>query len=461
MIGSWEPVHHLPQNLVDLWSAERTLTRRQGCTSRHTARDVHTYRYKGTDVIVNPGDDEFVLRGIRELAQDIVDGLKSQFPEESGAVLSAFDIFHLDSIPTQTVEEDDWDEWNTYGNDELDILIHHYSASPTKSINSFVKSVECHVQWSLLRNKMLDARKQNMNTDDFWADFLNDEPAYSFPDIRRLVQLFLVIVLSSVSCERFFSEMNLTKTNSRTRMLTRLLNNFMMIKLNGPVCTGVVSAAFTSLISRAYDMWKSRKQRLPKRSRTEERPLSRKRQKKWQDVLTIERSNDVCGESDSDGEDDSDVENDACVRWVMRRSENGGSMLLDDTSTFTQCRVLIPPDGWSPIVDRRFLDTESTCRDMIKTLRGSSVDKLELIIQFHSGWSTVRYIEIEEGQCPLHYKDNIGWVWVSVKLQGESSRSTFLCNLHPKLYGVDEGYSWCLLEKCESLDTLTVEDKQT
>ncbi len=168
------------------------------------------------------------------------------------------------------MEEDDWDEWNTYGNDELDILIHHYSASPTKSINSFVKSVECHVQWSLLRNKMLDARKQNMNTDDFWADFLNDEPAYSFPDIRRLVQLFLVIVLSSVSCERFFSEMNLTKTNSRTRMLTRLLNNFMMIKLNGPVCTGVVSAAFTSLISRAYDMWKSRKQRLPKRSRTED-----------------------------------------------------------------------------------------------------------------------------------------------------------------------------------------------
>ncbi len=177
--------------------------------------------------------------------------------------------------------------------------------------------------------------------------------------------------------------------------------------------------------------------------------------------MTIERTNDVCGESDSDGEDDSDVENDVCVCWVMRRSENGGSMLLDDTSTFTQCRVLIPPDGWSPIVNRRFLDTESTCRDMIKTLRGSSVDKLELIIQFHSGWSTVRYIEIEEGQCPLHYKDNIGWVWVSVKLQGESSRSTFLCNLHPKLYGVDEGYSWCLLEKCESLDTLTVEDKQT
>ena len=359
------------------------------------------------------------------------------------------------------MEEDDWDEWNTYGNDDLDILIHHYSTSPTKSINSFVKSAECHVQWSLLRNKMLDARKQNMNTDDFWADFLNNEPTYSFPDIRKLVQLFLVIVLSSVDCERFFSEMNLTKTNSRTRMLTRLLNDFMMIKSNGPVCEGVVSVAFASLISRAYDVWKSRKQRLPKRSRTEERPEKRKGQKKWQDVLTIERSNDVCGESVSDGDDDSDVEDDECVCLVMRRSEHGGSMILDDTSTFTQCRVLIPPDGWSPIVDRRFLDTESTCRDMIKTLRGSSVDELELIIQFHSGWATARYIEIEEGQCPLHYKDNIGWVWVSVKLQGESSRSTFLCNLHPKLYGVDEGYSWCLLEKCESLDTLTVEDKQT
>ena len=99
---------------------------------------------------MNPGDNEFVLTGIREFVRDIVHGLKSRFPEESGAVLSAFDIFHLDSIPTLPVEEDGWDEWNTYGNDELDILIHHYSASPTKSINSFVKSAECHVQWALL-----------------------------------------------------------------------------------------------------------------------------------------------------------------------------------------------------------------------------------------------------------------------------------------------------------------------
>ena len=143
------------------------------------------------------------------------------------------------------------------------------------------------------------------------------------------------------------------------------------------------------------------------------------------------------------GDDDSDVEDDVCVCLVLRRSEHGGSMVLDDTSTLTQCRAL--RIGWSPI-DRRFLDTESTCRDMIKILKGSSVDKLELIIQSHSGWATVRYIEIEEGQCPLHYKDNIGWVWVSVKLQGESSRWTFLCNLHRKLYGVDEGYSWCLLK---------------
>ena len=182
-----------------------------------------------------------------------------------------------------------------------------------------------------------------MNVDDFWADFLKDEPTYSFPDIRRLVELFLVIVLSSVSCERLFSEMvgslvNLTKTNSRTRMLTRLLNGFMMIKLNGPECTGVVSVEFASLIDRAYVVWKSRKQRFPKRSRTEERPSpeTRKRQEKWQDVLTIERSNNVCGKNASDEDDDSDVEDGVCVCLVMRRSQHGGSMVLDDTSTFTR-----------------------------------------------------------------------------------------------------------------------------
>ena len=49
-----------------------------------------------------------------------------------------------------------------------------------------------------------------------------------------LSELFLVIVLSSVAFERFFSETNLTNSAQRSRMLTGVLNDLMMIKLIVP-----------------------------------------------------------------------------------------------------------------------------------------------------------------------------------------------------------------------------------
>ena len=127
-------------------------------------------------------------------------------------MLSAFDIFHLDSIPEKMLGESPGVEWDTYGTKDLDTLIDHYCGSGEGGVRRFVKKVECHVQWSHVRNLMKDAKKNKKETGVFWAEFLNDEPVITFPDIRRFVELFLVIVLSSVECERLFSQMNLTKS---------------------------------------------------------------------------------------------------------------------------------------------------------------------------------------------------------------------------------------------------------
>ena len=66
---------------------------------------------------------------------------------------------------------------------------------------------------------MKDAKKNKKETGVFWAEFLNGEPVITFPDIRQFVELFLVIVLSSVECERLFSQMNLTKSAQRIRKI--------------------------------------------------------------------------------------------------------------------------------------------------------------------------------------------------------------------------------------------------
>ena len=379
-----------------------------------------------------------------EFAQDIVDGLQARFPRKSCSVLSAFDIFHLDSIPEQMLGESPGDEWDTYGTNDLDTLIDHYCGSGEGGVRRFGKKVECHVQWSHVRNLMKDAKKNKKETGVFWAEFLNGEPVITFPDIRQFVELFLVIVLSSVECERLFSQMNLTKSAQRIRMLTGLLNDLLMIKKNGPDCQGKDSAGLTSLIERTYALWTSRKRRMPKRSHTEERPERRRRRKTSLKDLNIEisiDSNDCPQDSKSDDEDDH------CMCGVNSVSLYSGNLAMDDLLTFTPRCVYIPPDGWG-VMDRSFLDSVDSSRAVIKTVTQSNPQGLKLSIQFDSGWETGWYSGIEEGLCPLHYQDNIGWVWVGVKFQHKSGIHPRLCDLRHDLYGMDEQSSWCVIEKC-------------
>ena len=97
----------------------------------------------------------------------------------------------------------------------------------------------------------------------------------------------------------------------------------------------------------------------------------------------------------------------------------------------------IPPDGWG-VMDRSFLDLVDSSREMIKTVTQSNPQALKLSIQFDSGWETEWYSGIEEGLCPLHYQDNVGWVWIGVKFQHKSGIHPRLRNLRPDLHGMDK-----------------------
>jgi hypothetical protein len=269
------------------------------------------YTFKGTDVVINHQDEEFVESGARQLASDIIDGLKTRFPDMTGSVLSAFDIFHVDSIPAQALHGH-WKGWNVYGKDELDILINHYSEYKDGQLVRLVVTAECHAQWRQVRNLMKEAHRQKQSTDDFWEEYLMKPAPCAHPEVRKFVELCLVLVLSSVHCERYFSQMNLTKSHQRSRMLTLLLNDLMMIKLNGPECEGLNSPLLQSVLERAYELWRSRKKRFPKRSRTGKRD-TRQNPKRAKNGLKIERSIDAHDASDSEDQEAQSEEDTGCV----------------------------------------------------------------------------------------------------------------------------------------------------
>jgi hypothetical protein len=81
---------------VEAFRNPKTLESRQDLQKRHPASSSpYVYQFQGVDVIVNDQDDKFVKDGLREFAQDIIDGLESRFPDASGSIFEAFDIFHI------------------------------------------------------------------------------------------------------------------------------------------------------------------------------------------------------------------------------------------------------------------------------------------------------------------------------------------------------------------------------
>jgi len=165
---------------------------------------------------------------------------------------------------------------------DLQVLISHYYPCVVNEFEGTCKQRHCHQQWRMLRNRMWESRENDLKFDknssaaDFFADRLNTSSPNTDNEIRGLVQMFCVIVLSSVPNERVISSMNRTKTIERFRMLTDLLNDLMMIKSNGSDCEGSGDERWKDIVDRALVEWHRRNDRNPSRSRSDVRPEQQK-----------------------------------------------------------------------------------------------------------------------------------------------------------------------------------------
>jgi len=226
--------------------------------------------YKEVDVMMCMGEEQYVIDGIKQYAQDVIAGLKEKFPDGSGDVLSAFDIFHVECMPTDRISGLDCREM--LGVSDLQVLISEYYPCVANDFEGACKQRRCHQQWRMLRNRMWETRENDLKSDktssaaDFFTDWLNTSSPNTDDKIRGLVQMFCVIVLSSVPNERVFSSMNRTKTIERSRMLTDLLKDLMMIKSNRPDCEGSGGERWKDIVDRAFAEWHRRKDRHPSRS---------------------------------------------------------------------------------------------------------------------------------------------------------------------------------------------------
>ena len=143
---------------------------------------------------------------------------------EARAVAS-FRIFNHDSWP-----EGDNDLVD-FGDEEVNILLDWFKEPLSRN--------ECNLenvlgQWGSL--KTLVVREfQDKSYSGLWSTFLMKQPYKSdYKDLLHLVQILLVMPISSAQCERVFSAQNRIKSDVRSSLHTQTLEDLIRISADGP-----------------------------------------------------------------------------------------------------------------------------------------------------------------------------------------------------------------------------------
>ena len=440
--NTWEPFENIPDVSVTEFMDKRRAESREGMKDRHSQKDL-LFNYESVDVIVNEADKEYVDEGITKFAANVIEGLKNQFPGDTSSILAAMDIFHLDSLPS---DEDKWTKQrDNYGMEEVKLLTSHFGEFVAPGPPPMY---ETESQWKWLRDEMWEHKNDLLShpdkmldketggkkswkvlTDEFWADQLCKPGPLNYELVLRLVAIFLVVVLSSVPCERYFRKMNLQKDLLKTRMDTTVLDDRMMIAENGPECDE--KSKIEIIIQMALQIWLSRKKRNPNMSRQQARPERRKRRKmEGLSGLRLERGYES---DDSSSDEDTDSK---CL-CTFRPNQ------VEKDMEFEPRGVLVPEEGWKGV--------QISSINMRETIQSAmrSYD-FRIAIQYPTGWNlTGQIVQVEQGLCE-HLRDYKGWVWVRMLQEGESTKSVHLRALDVERYGMDSQCSWCLLKRDDS-----------
>lgn len=70
----------------------------------------------------------------------------------------------------------------------------------------------------------------NANIEDFWVSIFGGEDGVLFPCLQKLIEIVLLLPTTSANCERIFSQINLIKTDIRSRLKTDTLGGILHAK---------------------------------------------------------------------------------------------------------------------------------------------------------------------------------------------------------------------------------------
>lgn len=181
--------------------------------------------YKGVELRSRPDDLERLADKRRHLAASIEEYIDGRFESlVDNPVLSAAEIFDVKNWPQNNTE------LATYGEDQIEILKTHYQ--PLLQLNN------CNLdalsdEWMEL--KAVVSRNhgyRNMKHNALWENVFADH-GLTLQNILMLVEIILILPVSTACCERGFSCVKRIKSNLRSTLTTETLDVLVRISLDG------------------------------------------------------------------------------------------------------------------------------------------------------------------------------------------------------------------------------------
>jgi hypothetical protein len=152
----------------------------------------------------------------RDFIESLVAALERRFPSAEVNVLSALaTVFDIERYPEQ-------DRLDTYGQDEMDLLVRHYTA--------VINAERARGSFPAFKVALSN---YGVRTFDIACRCVIRQLFEHFPDFVELAKIALVIPVASVCAERGFSLQNIIKTSARNRLSEGRVNRLMMINWHG------------------------------------------------------------------------------------------------------------------------------------------------------------------------------------------------------------------------------------
>ena len=220
-------VNELKQNL-------NKMKTKRGKMLRQFLREKDGGTFRGAEITQTAERRGRVQDTPESIKQDIDDLLSSTefFLEErfikhiGGEPHSLFSVFDFSAWPAN--DEDHREEFQDFGDEQIEQLLRIY---PARLLTNDEKENAID-EW--LDLKLYMTRRRHETVLKGYENMLGSPDSNHIKNISLLVQIMLTISPSTAECERGFSQMNLIKTERRTRLQYESLASLVRINIDGP-----------------------------------------------------------------------------------------------------------------------------------------------------------------------------------------------------------------------------------